>query len=72
METITLHDITGISRKGGTDEQGNAWIEYVLEPEDLGDYDVCDICGAEIESGWLCMDGGEVVCDEHIVYEESN
>jgi len=66
QETITLHDVTGISRKGGTDEHGNAWLEYTLETLEDGP-DTCDICEAEIESGWLCMDGGEVVCNEHII-----
>ncbi|MEK6862325.1 MAG: hypothetical protein AABY07_10270 [Nanoarchaeota archaeon] len=26
----------------------------------------CCICGAELESGWMCLDGGDEVCSEHI------
>ena len=66
METVKLHDIQGIARKSGTDEHGNQWIEfevdYLAEQED-GE---CSICGAVLSSGWLCLDGGEEVCAEHV------
>jgi hypothetical protein len=64
METITLHSVGGISR----DPNGNQWIQYELDSsEEITD--VCDICDESIESGWLCLDGGEVVCDEHIILQ---
>jgi len=67
-ETIRLHDLQGISRRGGTDEQGNQWIEFEV---DLAQQMACEcsICGATIESGWLCLDGGEKVCNAHVVCE---
>jgi len=71
METITLHDITGFARKGGTDEHGNAWIEFEVDAFAEQEPGTCSICEAELESGWMCLDGGEEVCDEHIVLDES-
>jgi|SRR5215831_14985820 len=26
----------------------------------------CDVCGEEVWDGWQCLDGGEVVCSEHV------
>ncbi len=70
METITLTDITGIARKGGTDTQGNQWtefeVDYLAEQED-GE---CSICGAVLSSGWMCLDGGDEVCSSHVEYAE--
>jgi len=67
METITIHDDgMGISRKSGTDEHGNAWIEFEVDAFAEQEPGTCSICGAELESGWMCLDGGEEVCDEHV------
>lgn len=37
-----------------------------MEGSCLGHGDECSICSREIYQGWLCLDGGEVVCSEHV------
>lgn len=67
-KTIILHDIEGFARKSGTDQHGNQWIEF--EVDYFADQlpGECNICNAELETGWLCLDGGEEVCDSHISF----
>jgi len=78
---VVLHDVDGISKKSGTDEYGNQWTQFEVDymAEQLPGE--CSICGKELESGWMCLDGdrvdfggldnrGEEVCDEHVVYAE--
>ncbi len=66
MDTIKLHDIEGISLLSGTDDSGCTWtqfeVDYFAEQED-GE---CSLCGAALSSGWMCLDGGEEVCADHI------
>ncbi len=84
QETIRLHNLQGFARKSGTDDSGNAWIEFELDAYAIDcdcdgpecDPDVCprlgtecSICGDRIESGWLCLDGGDEVCDRHVQCE---
>ena len=63
---IKLTNIQGISRLSGTDDNGNEWIQfevdYLAEQQD-GE---CTKCQAILTSGWVCMDGGEEVCSDHI------
>jgi hypothetical protein len=70
QETIKLHNIQGISRLSGEDKDGNHWIQfevdYFAEQED----GKCCICGATLSSGWMCLDGGDEVCKDHIIWEE--
>jgi hypothetical protein len=58
-EVIILQNIEGVSRKSGIDQHGCQWVEftvdYLAEQED-GE---CSICGKTINSGWLCLDGGD-------------
>lgn len=72
MQTIMLHDVDGFARKSGTDTNGCYWIEfevdYFAEQED-GE---CSICGKTLSSGWMCLDGGDEVCDSHVDFEEEN
>jgi hypothetical protein len=67
QETIKLHNVEGFAKLTGTDAQGNAWtqfeVDYLAEQED-GE---CSICGAVLTDGWLCLDGGDEVCSEHII-----
>jgi len=73
METIkVVGDGQGITRKSGTDTNGCKWIEFEVDAFAEQEVGECSICGAEIESGWLCLDGGDEVCDEHIDFEEVN
>ena len=50
----------------GIDPYGAFWVPF--ETDSFADQDTaeCAICEAEIESGYLCMDGGEEVCAEHV------
>lgn len=72
---IKLHDIQGIARHLGTDEEGCTWIQFEVDyfaEQEAGD---CSICGKMLEEGWMCLDGGEEVCDSHVewtVPEEEN
>lgn len=69
MDTIKLTDIQGVSRKSGTDVDGNHWVEFevdYLAQEEDGE---CCICGAVLSAGWLCLDGGDEVCAEHVELE---
>jgi hypothetical protein len=84
MSVIRLHNVTGFARRSGTDQDGNEWTEFELDPfsgdcECAGpecDPDTCprfvtqcSICDAAIGSGWMCLDGGEEVCEEHVLIE---
>ncbi len=68
QETIKLHGIQGFAKKSGIDKDGNNWVEfevdYLAEQED-GE---CSICGTPLSAGWMCLDGGEEVCSEHITF----
>ena len=69
-EKIILHDIQGIARANGTDEHGNMWVEFEVDSFAEQLPGECSICGAEVVDGWLCMDGGEEICDTHVEYAE--
>ena len=71
-EQIRLTNMQGIARKSGTDQYGNAWIEFEVDKLAEQTTGECSICGMTIYSGWLCLDGGEEVCDEHVTHEEAN
>jgi hypothetical protein len=72
-DEIVLHNIQGISRKSGTDQHGAQWIEFDLETVDPGDDGAaassCAICHEPVWQGWMCLDGGDEVCPEHVVFE---
>ena len=70
METIRLHNIGGFALLSGTDANGNGWKQFEVDHFAEQETGECSICGAELESGWLCLDDGEEVCDDHITYEE--
>lgn len=68
METITLHDIHGTSILSGTDSGGSQWVQFTVDYfADQLDGECC-ICSAILESGWLCLDGAEEVCDSHVEF----
>lgn len=54
MQTIVLHDVTGIGRRGGTDQNGCEWLEqFYGEMQDsavdmLYECDECPNCGHDI------------------------
>jgi hypothetical protein len=71
-KTIVLHDVTGIARRTGTDQHGLTWQEFDVDYGALEEAGECVICGRRIESGWVCLDGGDEVCDSHLVIEEGD
>ena len=66
--TVTIPVATGFARLSGECTNGLQWIEYELDPFTMDEpyEDECSICGREIVAGWLCLDGGETVCSEHV------
>lgn len=66
-DTVYLSRIEGFARKSGTDPSGNKWIEWDTDGSECS-HDYCEICHAFLESGWVCLDGGEVVCDLHVSF----
>jgi hypothetical protein len=65
-ETLLLRNLEGSARKTGTDQHWCVWtefrVDYLAEQED-GE---CCICGRTLSAGWVCLDGAEEVCDEHV------
>ena len=71
METITLHNVErGMCHASGTDEHGNLWTEFEVDHMAEQSSGECCICGAELEEGFMCMDGGEEICHDHVEYAE--
>jgi len=66
METIILTDVRGFACKSGIDQHGNVWTQFEVD-RSPGE---CSICGAILEFGWMCMDGGEEICDTHIEFKQ--
>jgi hypothetical protein len=54
----------GYGREYGTDIDGAAWTTF--EQDDAEGLSDCAVCGVPVWDGWHCMDGGDVVCDEHV------
>lgn len=72
MDAIRLSEVTGIAKRTGTDEHGNSWTEFSVDYFALQSEGECSICGETLSEGWLCLDGGEEVCDEHVeIVDES-
>ena len=65
---INLTNIEGIARLSGTDDQGNAWIQFEVDYFAEQTDGECIICGETLADGWMCLDGGEEVCSSHIEY----
>jgi hypothetical protein len=65
-DPIRLHDIEGISRLSGTDASGNKWIQFEVDYFAEQHDGECSICAAVLTQGWMCLDGGDEVCGEHI------
>jgi hypothetical protein len=71
QEVIELVDGGGISRRFGTDAQGTTWVEWVMDAFACEEPGECAICGrGDLEHTFTCLDGGEEVCPEHIVWKE--
>jgi hypothetical protein len=58
---LTQTDV-GIVRRTFEDDDGAEYIDFEVDYFAEQDKGNCDICGAEIEEGILCLDGGEEYC----------
>lgn len=70
MEKIILHDVEGIARLSGTDQHGNVWTQFGVDAFADQTEGECCICGATLSEGWLCLDGGDECCDDHVSFTE--
>lgn len=57
----------GYGRQSGTDIHGAYWTTFEHEASAESPLDDCSVCGSPVHDGWLCMDGGEVVCSAHVL-----
>ena len=69
MADITLTNIEGIARLSGTDGDGNKWIQFEVDYFAEQTDGICVICGKDLSTGWMCLDGGDEVCSIHISIE---
>jgi hypothetical protein len=64
METVTLYRPNDLHSEWLSPSSA-VWVEYVRDA--FADEDnPCDICGSTIEAGYLCLDGGDMVCIDHV------
>ena len=67
MKKILLKvDHPVISKITGTDTDGLTWSSFLVDQLAEQLPGVCSICNAEIEDGFLCLDGGDEVCTKYI------
>jgi len=76
-ETRTIPKLTltgGIARRTATCEEGCSFIEFEVDWLAGEEVDYCVVCDTAIEEGWLCLDGGEVYCHDHVevIEDEEN
>ena len=69
MADITLTNIEGIARLSGTDTDGNKWIQFEVDYFAAQPDRICVICGADLPTGWMCLEGGDEVGSTHISIE---
>jgi hypothetical protein len=66
-ENIVLTNVEGITRKSGTDQHNCQWTEFAVDSFAEQEPGECQVCGKTIHSGWTCLDGGDEVCDAHVL-----
>ena len=70
-DIIVLNNLTGISRPlSGMDSNVASWTQFEVDYFAEQDDGECAICGEVLAYGWMCLDGGEEVCDEHVYEQE--
>ena len=69
VHTIELAYISGIDKLMWLDAQGNHWIQFEVDYFAEQTDGVCTMCSATLSSGWLCLDGGDEICDRHVTLE---
>jgi|2_EtaG_2_1085320.scaffolds.fasta_scaffold01594_5 hypothetical protein len=48
------------------DEHGYRWalLDELFDGEEFES--ICPICRSQVESGWLCLNTGKTICEDHI------
>ena len=69
-ENVVLSNVEGFACKTGTDQHGCEWVEFDVDYPAGQEPGECRFCGARIETGWLCLDGGDECCAEHVEFSE--
>ena len=69
-DIVVLNNINGISRLSGVDANGSSWIQFEVDYFAEQDDGECAICGEELAYGWMCLDGADEICDEHVYEQE--
>ena len=67
IETIILQNVTGFASRSGEDTNGCKWVEFEVDYGAEQTDGECCICDATISHGWLCLDGGDEVCADHVL-----
>ena len=63
-----IPDKNSIVRQSGIDKEGNHYIDFEVDYFAEQQTGECSICGEELESGFICLDGGEEFCGSHIIF----
>ena len=63
---LTIDYDSGVEVYSAIDQYG---IEYRTYDRDAlaEEYNFCELCGILVESGYVCLDGGEVFCSDCVV-----
>ena len=61
---------SGVARLSAVDEYGNSFVSYDRDAL-AGECNFCELCGIIVEHGWVCLDGGEIYCDNCIIEEDN-
>ena len=67
---IQLKNIEGIAKLSGTAENGAIWIQFEVDYLAEQTDGECIICKETLTSGWMCLDGADDICDEHVHEQE--
>lgn len=70
MENIILTGISGMGCLSGIDQNGARWIQFQVDYFAEQVDGECSGCGAVLACGWMCLDGGEEVCGDHVTLED--
>ena len=60
---LTINYDSGVELLSATDTEGNAYISYERDAL-AGEVNFCTLCGVLIERGWVCLDDGEMYCND--------
>jgi len=64
--TFHASNAEGVELKASHGNAGAAQrLEVAIADQNTGE---CSICGKELESGFICLDGGEEFCSDHIIF----